>query len=118
MRLLIQLWGNGLRKGEAWEARRDRREKKREREKEKERKQKEKDEDEEDGSDEDSSSEDEDETESEGEDECNPNWEALKDIKKFRLGPESFGAMPSPRGSKGKQKLIENEGCMYYIKPR
>lgn len=54
------------------------------------------------------------------EEECNPNWEALKDVKKFRLGPESF-APPSPRGPqriKVKNKLIENEGCMYYIKPR
>lgn len=66
-------------------------------------------------------SEDSDDTSSDSEDECNPNWEALKDVKKFRLGPESFGA-PSLRGnsqkSKGKNKLIENEGCMYYIKPR
>ncbi|KAG5220969.1 Carboxy-terminal domain (CTD) phosphatase [Salix suchowensis] len=49
-------------------------------------------------------------------DECNPNWEALKDVKKFRLGPESFG--PPPRFPQGKAKLLENEGCMYYIKPR
>lgn len=50
---------------------------------------------------------------------CNPNWDALKDVRKFRLGPESFGL--SSRGSskvKGKHKVIENEGCMYYIKPR
>ena len=53
-------------------------------------------------------------------DECNPNWEALKDVKRFRLGPESFGP-PSLRGSqrnKGKNKMVETEGCMYYIKPR
>ena len=52
-------------------------------------------------------------------DECNPNWEALKDVKRFRLGPESFGP-PSMRGAqrKGKHKLVENEGCMYYVKPR
>ncbi|KIJ65044.1 hypothetical protein HYDPIDRAFT_27775 [Hydnomerulius pinastri MD-312] len=53
-------------------------------------------------------------------DECNPNWDALKDVRKFRLGPESFG-VPSARGqskTKGKQKVIENEGCLYYIKPR
>ncbi|TFK41987.1 hypothetical protein BDQ12DRAFT_677487 [Crucibulum laeve] len=61
-----------------------------------------------DDSDEDSDSEDE---------ECNPNWEALKDVKKFRLGPDSFGAGPQQKG-KGKNKLVENEGCMYYIKPR
>lgn len=60
---------------------------------------------------------DSDDTSSESDDECNPNWEALKDVKKFRLGPESFGA-PSRGSQKGKGKLIENEGCMYYIKPR
>ncbi|KAF8913223.1 hypothetical protein CPB84DRAFT_529609 [Gymnopilus junonius] len=57
---------------------------------------------------------------SDDEDECNPNWEALKDVKRFRLGPESFGP-PSLRGSsrnKGKNKMVETEGCMYYIKPR
>ena len=49
--------------------------------------------------------------------ECpNPNWEALKDVKKFRLGPESFG-LPSAQGRR-KAKAVENEGCMYYIKPR
>jgi RNA polymerase II subunit A-like phosphatase len=65
-------------------------------------------------------SDDSDDSASDSEGECNPNWEALKDVKKFRLGPESFGA-PSLRGSqkgKGKNKLLENEGCMYYIKPR
>lgn len=57
---------------------------------------------------------------SESEDECNPNWDALKDVRKFRLGPESFGPPPfrGPQRNKGKNKLIENEGCMYYIKPR
>jgi RNA polymerase II subunit A-like phosphatase len=52
-------------------------------------------------------------------DECNPNWETLKDVKRFRLGPESFGP-PSMRAlhRKGKHKAVENEGCMYYIKPR
>lgn len=54
------------------------------------------------------------------EDECNPNWEALRDVKRFRLGPESFGPplMRSAQKSKGKNKVVENEGCMYYIKPR
>jgi len=54
------------------------------------------------------------------EDECNPNWHALKDVRKFRLGPEAFG-VPLHKNSlrsKGKQKHIENQGCMYYIKPR
>lgn len=53
-------------------------------------------------------------------DACNPNWDALKDVHKFRLGPESFG-LSSSRGHskvKGKHKVIETEGCMYYIKPR
>ncbi|KAI0360995.1 hypothetical protein OH77DRAFT_384561 [Trametes cingulata] len=56
--------------------------------------------------------------EEEDEDEVNPNWEALKDVKKFRLGPEALG-QPSrgPKG-RGKEKVIEQEGCMYYIKPR
>ncbi|KAI0756315.1 hypothetical protein C8Q80DRAFT_1127923 [Daedaleopsis nitida] len=49
------------------------------------------------------------------EDEVNPNWEALKDVKKFRLGPEALG-QPHQR-HKGK-KHIEQDGCMYYIKPR
>jgi RNA polymerase II subunit A-like phosphatase len=67
------------------------------------------------------SDDDSDGTASDGEDECNPNWEALQDVRKFRLGPESFGMLSAPMGAskgKGKQKLIENEGCMYYIKPR
>jgi len=112
--------GEWIAEGRAWEERRDRREQRRERERQKERekaeraKQREEDE----SDDESSSDEDEDETESDGEDECNPNWEALKDVKQFRLGPESFGATPSSRSSTGKQKVIENEGCMYYIKPR
>jgi RNA polymerase II subunit A C-terminal domain phosphatase len=60
---------------------------------------------------------DSDDTSSDDEDECNPNWEALKDVKKFRLGPESFGVpLRTPQNAWNKQ--IENEGCMYYIKPR
>ena len=45
--------------------------------------------------------------------------EALKDVKKFKLGPEALGN-PHLRGSKGKakDKSVESEGCMYYIKPR
>ncbi|THH33114.1 hypothetical protein EUX98_g1053 [Antrodiella citrinella] len=49
-----------------------------------------------------------------GGDEVNPNWEALKDVKKFRLGPEALGQT----GKKGKDKSVESDGCMYYIKPR
>ncbi|KAF9486425.1 hypothetical protein BDN70DRAFT_869968 [Pholiota conissans] len=53
-------------------------------------------------------------------DECNPNWEALKDVKRFRLGPESFGpaSVRNAYRGKGKNKMVETEGCMYYIKPR
>jgi len=53
-------------------------------------------------------------------DECNPNWEALKDVKRFRLGPESFGpaSLRDAHKNKGKNKMVEQEGCMYYIKPR
>ncbi|KAF7784248.1 hypothetical protein Agabi119p4_413 [Agaricus bisporus var. burnettii] len=59
-------------------------------------------------------------SDSDDNDECNPNWEALKDVKKFRLGPESFSTpyARGPQRSKGKHKMVENEGCMYYIKPR
>ena len=64
-------------------------------------------------------SDDSDDTSSESDGECNPNWDALKDVKKFKLGPESFGQQ-YPRGqrAKGLSRSIENEGCMYYIKPR
>ena len=54
------------------------------------------------------------------EDEVNPNWEALKDVKKFHLGPESFGlpSGPDARRAKGKEKAVETQGCLYYVKPR
>jgi RNA polymerase II subunit A-like phosphatase len=61
-----------------------------------------------------------DDTSSDSDGECNPNWGALRDVKKFRLGLESFGPQ-SLRGrlkGKGKNRQLENEGCMYYIKPR
>ncbi|KAJ7043342.1 hypothetical protein C8F04DRAFT_1074458 [Mycena alexandri] len=51
---------------------------------------------------------------SESEDECNPNWEALEDVGEFRLGAETFGLPPG----KGKIKMLENEGPVYYIKRR
>jgi RNA polymerase II subunit A C-terminal domain phosphatase len=53
-------------------------------------------------------------------DEVNPNWEALKDVKKFRLGPESFGLPPGTdkRRTKGKERVVETQGCLYYVKPR
>ena len=65
-------------------------------------------------------SDDSDDTSSESDGECNPNWDALKDVKMFRLGLESFGQPFSrvQRQGKGKNRLIENEGGMYYIKPR
>ncbi|KXN90103.1 RNA polymerase II subunit A C-terminal domain phosphatase [Leucoagaricus sp. SymC.cos] len=64
-------------------------------------------------------SEDSDDSDDDSDEECNPNWEALKDVKKFRLGPESFSTphMRGPQRPKGKHKMVENEGCMYYIKP-
>jgi RNA polymerase II subunit A-like phosphatase len=56
-------------------------------------------------------------SDNDSDDEVNPNWEALKDVAKFRLAPESF--TPHTRGLKGKGKArVEDEGCLYYIKPR
>ncbi|KIJ57127.1 hypothetical protein M422DRAFT_198518 [Sphaerobolus stellatus SS14] len=49
---------------------------------------------------------------SSGEDDVNPNWEALKDVKKFTLAPE--GVTPRSRF----HPKIDIQGCMYYIKPR
>lgn len=43
---------------------------------------------------------------------CNPNWEALKDVKSFKLTTETSAHM------RGRMKQPESEGCMYYIKPR
>lgn len=54
---------------------------------------------------------------SDEEDEVNPNWEALKDVKKFRLAPETFGPA-THKGGKGKGRAVVDEGCLYYIKPR
>ncbi|KZS91631.1 hypothetical protein SISNIDRAFT_456546 [Sistotremastrum niveocremeum HHB9708] len=39
----------------------------------------------------------------------NPNWEALKDVRSFKLPVESVGLPPSMRDA---------DGCTYYIKPR
>ncbi|KAI0699349.1 hypothetical protein C8T65DRAFT_581279 [Cerioporus squamosus] len=58
------------------------------------------------------------EAEADADDEVNPNWEALKDVKKFRLGPEALGQPHQRNKGKGREKHIEQEGCMYYIKPR
>ncbi|KAI0073946.1 hypothetical protein K474DRAFT_1666016 [Panus rudis PR-1116 ss-1] len=56
-------------------------------------------------------------TASDSDDEVNPNWEALKDVKKFRLGPEALG-QADVRGPRRGAKSVEQDGCMYYIKPR
>ena len=48
----------------------------------------------------------------------NPNWEALKDVKRFRLAPDNFGAPTRMSMRKEKGIQIQNEGCLYYIKPR
>ncbi|KAI5124127.1 hypothetical protein M0805_000940 [Coniferiporia weirii] len=54
----------------------------------------------------------------ETEDEVNPNWEALKDVKKFRLPPDNFGAPRARWKDKSRDKGIQNDGCLYYVKPR
>jgi RNA polymerase II subunit A-like phosphatase len=64
------------------------------------------------------SSVEESDTEEDGEDEVNPNWEALKDVKKFRLAPDTFGNARPPASPKGKEKSIQSDGCLYYVKPR
>lgn len=51
-------------------------------------------------------------------DHCNPNWDALKDVKKFRLGPETLGNPSRAKGRLLSNKGVENDGCIYYIKPR
>jgi RNA polymerase II subunit A C-terminal domain phosphatase len=65
---------------------------------------------------------DSDESSQDEDDEVNPNWEALKDVKKFRLGPESFGLPlgPNKHRTKGKEKerAVDMQGCLYYVKPR
>lgn len=97
--------GEWISEGEAWEERQARREA---------RKNKAKDGVKEEGSDDNSDSD----VDDEEDEEVNPNWEALKDVKKFRLAPDTFSA-PRPRWQdKGKQKGIQNEGCLYYVKPR
>jgi RNA polymerase II subunit A C-terminal domain phosphatase len=45
-------------------------------------------------------------------DEPNPNWEALKDVQKFKLGGE--GQTWRNRAKPN----VEDGGCYYYIKPR
>ncbi|EJD03740.1 uncharacterized protein FOMMEDRAFT_105888 [Fomitiporia mediterranea MF3/22] len=97
--------GDWITEGEAWEGRHARREAKRKQAAEGEK---------EDGS-EDSEDSEEDDSD---EDEVNPNWEALKDVKKFRLPPDNFCAPKSRWKDKHVDKGIQNEGCLYYVKPR
>ncbi|THH02377.1 hypothetical protein EW145_g6760 [Phellinidium pouzarii] len=54
----------------------------------------------------------------EDEEEVNPNWEALKDVKKFRLPADNFNAPRTRWKDKSKDKGIQNDGCLYYVKPR
>lgn len=127
--------GEWIAEGEAWEARHEKRtesaawkkERQEEREKRKARREekakakeeKKGDEDAEDDEDEEDSEDtvSEEDTDEEDEDEVNPNWEALKDVKRFRLAPESFGVAPA-RGFKGKGRALEQDGPLYYVKPR
>lgn len=95
--------GEWISEGESWEERNARREAKKNGAASKE-----------EGSD-DSSDSDEDEDD---DDEVNPNWEALKDVKKFRLAPDTFNSLRPRWQDKGKQKGIQNDGCLYYVKPR
>ena len=118
--------GEWIAQGEAWEKGmvereeriRDREERKalrEERKRQKELKAANDDDDDDDDSSDDSSDDSDDSDEEEEEPPSpNPNWAALKDVKKFRLGPES---LLSPN-TKGKHKLIEAQGCTYFVKPR
>ncbi|SRR5258708_24349257 len=45
------------------------------------------------------------------EEDVNPNWAALKDVKKFKLGGEGQFLRPEQQGA-------EDSGTFYYIKPR
>ena len=108
--------GEWIAEGEAWEARQIERAARKERREERERRKAEKggDDDEGEGSSS-SSDEDDDESDADGDDddEPNPNWEALKDVKRFRLAPDG---VPPSRG-KGKERAVD-QGCLYYVKPR
>lgn len=41
-------------------------------------------------------------------DDVNPNWDALSDVKRFKLG----------EGQPGSTSKSQDDGCFYYIKPR
>lgn len=94
--------GDWIVEGELWEDRQARREAKKNLSAEGEN---------EDGSDDSDDSDDDD-------DEVNPNWEALKDVKKFRLPPDTFSSPQSRWKGKQAERGIQNEGCLYYVKPR
>lgn len=97
--------GDWITEGEAWEERHARREAKRQAAAE--------------GEKEDDSEDSDDSSEGDSdEDEVNPNWEALKDVKKFRLPPDNFGAPGTRWRNRPMEKSIQNEGCLYYVKPR
>jgi RNA polymerase II subunit A C-terminal domain phosphatase len=67
----------------------------------------------------DSDTDDDDDDDDDDDEECNPNWEALRDVKRFRLAHETFSAPSHRGGSRGRNRSQAiNEGCMYYIKPR
>jgi RNA polymerase II subunit A-like phosphatase len=68
-------------------------------------------------------------SESNGDGEVNPNWDALKDVKRFRLAADAVTrAGPAPRTnaltsvtSTNKAKVparVAEDGAVYYIKPR
>lgn len=108
--------GEWIAEGEMWEARRERRERREQKRREKAMRAKDPEDEDDEEEDSDSSSDDSDSEEDEGE--VNPNWEALKDVKKFRLAPDNFGASKARGSIRGKERRLENEGCMYYVKPR
>lgn len=68
----------------------------------------------EDGDNSDASSTDSDD-ENEAAVEVNPNWAMLKDVARFKLGPE-LPAAPSRPGKPAQPP--QDDGCDYYIKPR
>ncbi|KAF8478879.1 hypothetical protein JB92DRAFT_3278382 [Gautieria morchelliformis] len=52
--------------------------------------------------------------------EVNPNWEALRDVRRFRLGSEGVAPRTSvhAHAGAGAGARLDAQGCMYYIKPR
>lgn len=111
--------GEWITEGEAWEMRQVEREERRSRRKAREKEKEEKSLDAVEGKEEEegsssSSDEDDDESDEDGDDdEPNPNWEALKDVKCFRLAQDGV----PPSRSKGKERAVD-QGTLYYVKPR